>query len=381
MKVKAIQKGKKNSRNEILIYIKIANINTIAYVSSGIALPAKSLSKKGLILKGKNIPEYQIALDGLLHDVQALAIQHRDKTAQEIAQIFKNSRKKERHDALDLLRQYMRERDGELSINRMKIYNTLLKNHLPEYKNEIEISKVNAEWIKDFEVFLSSRMQPVSAEKYIIAFNTFLRWCAGKGIDVSPVKTPKHEGGKELIFLTEEELKKLHTLKLPASLNASREMFLFSCYTGLRYSDVHDFDLSQVHGDFIQVTQIKTKTRVTIPLNKWAKDILERNNNVLPKVENPIANKELKLIGELLGLNYEEKKIRYEGKIRIVELKPKWQLLTFHCGRATYIMYQLMKGVSPQAVMQTSGHSDWRSFQRYVRFTPVQIKEIHDRIW
>ena len=78
-------------------------------------------------------------------------------------------------------------------------------------------------------------------------------------------------------FLTIEELKVL--IKTPCRYEIVKKAFLFSCFTGLRYSDVKSLRWSEIHTAadgktlYIEHDQVKTKSRVTIPLSdealKW----------------------------------------------------------------------------------------------------------------
>ena len=75
-------------------------------------------------------------------------------------------------------------------------------------------------------------------------------------------------------FLTVEELKVL--INTPCRCDIVRKAFLFSCFTGLRYSDMKSLLWSEVHTAadgktlYIEHRQVKTKKTVTIPLSEEA---------------------------------------------------------------------------------------------------------------
>ena len=70
---------------------------------------------------------------------------------------------------------------------------------------------------------------------------------------------------KRVIFLTQEELEKVENLKIPekyTSLEAVRDVFLFCCYTGLRYSDAYNLTWEDIHNRKIEIVTVKTADRI-----------------------------------------------------------------------------------------------------------------------
>ena len=88
-------------------------------------------------------------------------------------------------------------------------------------------------------------------------------------------------------FLTIEEIKKV--MNTPCRYELVKKAFLFSCFTGLRYSDMKALNWSEIHKaadgktEYIDHIQVKTKDRVTIPLS-------EETKKWMPKREEGIDN-------------------------------------------------------------------------------------------
>jgi len=75
------------------------------------------------------------------------------------------------------------------------------------------------------------------------------------------------------------------------------------------------------------------------------------------------------------------KVVKQIGNKRIEEIKPKYELITSHTARRTFITLTLKKGILPETVMQISGHKDRKSFQKYVLISQKQaVNEVRD-IW
>lgn len=83
---------------------------------------------------------------------------------------------------------------------------------------------------------------------------------------------------KKVIFLTWDELNKLKDYHIPHDkqyLERVRDVFLFCCFTSLRYSDVRNLKRSDIKPDHIEVTTVKTADSLIIELNDHSKAILE----------------------------------------------------------------------------------------------------------
>ena len=83
----------------------------------------------------------------------------------------------------------------------------------------------------------------------------------------------------KVIFLTDEEVTKIIECEIPDTkkyLERVRDVLIFCCYTGLRYSDVENLRRSDIKENHIEVTTVKTADSLTIELNKHSRAILEK---------------------------------------------------------------------------------------------------------
>lgn len=156
------------------------------------------------------------------------------------------------------------------------------------------------------------------------------------------IKRGESEEGR---FLTEEELNAVSAAPMPTvSLSHVRDLFVLQCLTGLSYSDLMDFDFSQVktRGEQKVFNGKRNKTGVpfTFALLPAAREIIERYNGVLPKLSNQQYNMRLKLVAQAAGLE-----------------KP----IASHWGRRTCGMYLLNNGFSMEVVAKVLGHSSIRT--------------------
>ncbi|GAA6253741.1 site-specific integrase [Bacteroides thetaiotaomicron] len=168
-------------------------------------------------------------------------------------------------------------------------------------------------------------------------------------------------------YLTREELDRLMTtpLTLPKHY-LIRDMFLFSCYTGIPYGDMRkltDEDICIVEDGEVWIKTARGKTGIEyeIPLMELPLQILERykdtasKGRLLPMYDNTTMNRELKQIAATCNIN---------------------RRLVFHAGRHTYASeITLSQGVPIETVSRMLGHSQITTTQIYAKITDNKIDE------
>ncbi|MES2389273.1 MAG: site-specific integrase [Bacteroidota bacterium] len=231
------------------------------------------------------------------------------------------------------------------------------------------------------EGYIKANYASGTINTHIKNLKVFLKWASENGFNVPvsglAIKKPKAERAT-IQFLNEDELAKVENAVLPPSLDRHRDLFLFTCYTGLRYSDLANLKPENYKNSQLKITTIKTHHEIFIPIHPRAKDIIEKYGGKLPHpVSNQKMNDALKKIGFAAGLTDMEQIVSYKGGKRIQESLPKHELLTCHVGRRTFIIYSLQRGVRPETLMEATGHRDIRILMQYVKITPdVLAKEL-----
>lgn len=182
-------------------------------------------------------------------------------------------------------------------------------------------------------------------------------------IDVNPYANVKIPRGKSegIRFLTEEERNRIEELELFGMMETTRDMFIFSCYTGLAYSDlikIKKEDVFQKGDDFcIRDKRTKTGNQYTIVLLPKALAILRKYDYNLNRLSNQKCNEQLKLIAHM-------------AKIHIN--------LTMHVGRHTFATWALSKGVGIQVVSKMLSHSDISMTEKYAQVLQSSVYEGYD---
>ena len=257
-----------------------------------------------------------------------------------------------------------------------------VKNHLMNFRDGLTFDFFDEKGLNDYVTYLRDvkEMRNSTIGKQLSFLKWFLRWAFKKGLHQNNAydsyKPKLKSTQKKIIFLTWEELNKLREFEIPAAkqaLDRVRDVFLFQCFTGLRYSDVFNLRKSDIKGDHIEVTTVKTSDSLIIELNKHSKAILDKykdvafeDNKVLPVITNQKMNDYLKELAELAGIDEPIRQTYYKGNERIDEVTPKYALLGTHAGRRTFICNALALGIPPQVVMKWTGHSDYKAMKPYI---------------
>jgi integrase len=241
---------------------------------------------------------------------------------------------------------------------------------------------ITPEWIKGFTRWLLGRMQNNTARNYLLDMFTGLEDAVRQ--DIIPVnpfrKLPKKDRVRQVDTFrrayTLEELQKL--IDTPCNIHPQiKEGYLFSCFTGLRWSDVNKLRWSEVITKeidgkeewFIYFEQQKTEGIVYMPITEQATDILKErkreiieDNNKSPYVFPCIKeyNEKLKLMNQLVN-----RALKKWGKK--AGLDPK--LMHFHTSRHTFATNLLEH--SPEADLYTVskllGHKTINATQIYAK--------------
>ena len=257
-----------------------------------------------------------------------------------------------------------------------------VKNHLTNFRDGLTFDFFDEKGLNDYVTYLRDvkEMRNSTIGKQLSFLKWFLRWAFKKGLHQNNAydsyKPKLKSTQKKIIFLTWEELNKLREFEIPAAkqaLDRVRDVFLFQCFTGLRYSDVFNLRRSDIKGDHIEVTTVKTSDSLIIELNNHSKAILDKykdvvfeDDKVLPIITNQKMNDYLKELAELAGIDEPVRQTYYRGNERIDEVTPKYALLGTHAGRRTFICNALALGIPPQVVMKWTGHSDYKAMKPYI---------------
>ena len=202
-----------------------------------------------------------------------------------------------------------------------------LENRLLEFDKNLTIESLNRKKMIEFIKHLSLSMYNDAINKRLTYLRCFANWAEDHDYTLNKEYwryNPRlREAVKEVRFLTIEEVDRLWNLELKtSSMEVTRDMFLFQCYTALRYSDLKSLTREDFYSEdgnlcLRKITQ-KQKTKIDFKLPQRAKIIYEKysmylyeNNAAFPVLSNSKYNKHLKELGHLAGIKGKWKDIQY----------------------------------------------------------------------
>ena len=239
---------------------------------------------------------------------------------------------------------------------------------------DISINKIDFAFVTEFEFYLRSikKCSNNTAVKYVRNFRKIIKICLDNDwLEKNPCS--RYEGKMKEVerdFLTEEELEKIYNKRFSSErLQLVKDIFIFSCYTGLAYIDVKGLKKDHIgigiDGEkWIFKNRQKTDTKSKIPLLPIAEEIIQKYANhpkcinedaILPILSNQKMNGYLKEIGDLCDIAKE---------------------ITFHMARHTFATsVTLTNGVPIETVSKMLGHKNIQTTQHYAKILDKKISE------
>jgi len=303
----------------------------------------------------------------------------------------------------EFMDQYIKDHETTREKGSLTVYKSV-KNHLQAYqkaeKQKVSFEAINTVFFQKFQRFLIKRtktdkegnvspmLNNTTIAKALSTLKTFLNYAREQGVKVNDsYRSFKIRKEKlEVIALEQSELDSILNLDLSKDkrLSKTRDLFVFSCATGLRYSDIAQLKREHIGNDAITLIVKKTKTELTIPLNSISASILDKYRDLhkpLPLISNQNLNYYIKDLCKAADIDKPVEIIRFNGTKRIVNLHPKYELIHFHTGRKTFVTLSLEKGMSAEEVMEITGHTDYKSFKRYVNITGKRKIVVMHKAW
>ena len=384
-----LRKSRTNKTSESDIYLRISVNNKRSALSINRKVDPRKWHPKSEKMMGKSAEATELnnfinVLRNKIKNIHQTFIENnRTISAKSIIDEFKGVNKKQPKMTLQAFKEHNERMDRlsgkSISKSTAKRYWTCY-NHVEQFideeyrKDDFPMNSINHHFISKFEYFLKTKRacNHNSALKYVNNFKKIVRIAlANQWMERDPFYNYKVQFETvEREFLNEEEIQKLIDKELHLDrLKLVRDMFIFSCFTGLAYSDVKKLSNSDItigiDGEkWIRTKRTKTKTLSSIPILPVAEEILDRYKNhpevknsdfILPVLSNQKSNAFLKEIALMCDIK-----------------KP----LTTHVARHTFATtITLTNGVPIESVSKMLGHKDLRTTQHYAKIVDRKISE------
>jgi integrase len=213
-------------------------------------------------------------------------------------------------------------------------------------------------------------MKENSIYKEIKNIKTFMNMAVERGYTTNLAYKSKKFGVKEAetdaVYLTEKEIRNLfkHDFSGNKRLESIRDMFVFSSFVGLRFSDasrIKPENIVKIDGeDYIKIVSQKTGKPVTIPCNDIVLKIFKKYNPLPASISNQKFNQYLKEVGELAGLTE-------TGRLTSDLKKPLFECISSHTARRNFATNCYLAEMDSRMIMAVTGHTTEKSFDKYIK--------------
>ncbi|KAA6321929.1 Tyrosine recombinase XerD [termite gut metagenome] len=283
--------------------------------------------------RAKEVPEINSLIDSTRSALYRIYRNMQERESNVTAEKIKNEFlgiSETRHNLLELFQRHNEDVKKLIGIDKSKatyqkyeVTRSRLTDFIKERYNlsDISLKEINHLFITDFEVYLRTtcRCNPNTTAKFIQLFKRIIILAKNNGwIASDPFTNYKiHFAKVDRGYLTQEEIEAIMNKQFATKrLEQVRDIFVFSCFTGLAYIDAKNLRENNIRTSFdgglwIMGKREKTGVNFNIPLLEVPKMILDKykgslpNNIVLPVLSNQKMNAYLKEIGDLCGIEKE----------------------------------------------------------------------------
>lgn len=248
--------------------------------------------------------------------------------------------------------------------------------------SDIQLAKIDFKFLTDFGVYLRTKTpdkgQRVCTNNTVMKHMERLQKLMGLALKFGwIIRDPFIHFSRKLVtkdreVLDDDELRLIQNIDLPDVVQAAvRDMFVFSCYTGLAYSEINSLSPCHITTDNEGGVWLVMKRKKTLTTNersfhvmvlpialaliqkyRFSPDAIHRET-VFPCPSNQYTNRALKVVAEKAGIN---------------------KNLTFHVARHTFATtVTLEKGISIESVSHMLGHSSIRTTQIYSKVKQKKV--------
>ena len=247
-------------------------------------------------------------------------------------------------------------------------------------RKDIPIGSVTDGMFEEFRFYLKKkRFAAKTVNRHLCWLSRLMYRAASKRIiRYNPFEDAIYEKEERKIrFLQKSDVAKLMALKVnDKEAEQARQMFLFSCFTGLAIADMECLKFSHIQTAadgrrYIRKERQKTEVESIVPLHPIAEAILSRCQEeqtvkekgdclVFPcSCSRSTMNNKLSTVGKACGIR---------------------QRLSFHMARHTFGTLSLSAGIPIESIAKMMGHASISSTQIYAQVTDKKISEDMDKL-
>ena len=211
-------------------------------------------------------------------------------------------------------------------------------------------------------------------------FKTFMNWAVLNRytykLDFQEFKNIKKEITDE-VALSKEQVVEIFNFDFSNNqrLERVRDLFVFGCFTGMRYSNYSKIKKNDIIDSHIKVRDVKdNRKQLNIPLNDYSSYLLKKYDYRLPEISNQKFNEYIKEVIKIVGYTENIKKTSKLGNEIIETVTPFYERISSHTARRSFITIMKTDKVPDKIIMGFTGHKSLEVFNQY--YKPNDIEKV-----
>ena len=211
-------------------------------------------------------------------------------------------------------------------------------------------------------------------------FKTFMNWALLNRytykLDFQEFKNIKKEITDE-VALSKEQVVEIFNFDFSNNqrLERVRDLFVFGCFTGMRYSNYSKMKKNDIIDSHIKVRDVKdNRKQLNIPLNDYSSYLLKKYDYRLPEISNQKFNVYIKEVIKIVGYTENIKKTSKLGNEIIETVTPFYERISSHTARRSFITIMKTEKVPDKIIMGFTGHKSLEVFNQY--YKPNDIEKV-----
>jgi len=331
-----------------------------------ISVPKKDFDKrKQRVKRGfKFANDYNILIEKILADLNAIEVNYRlSEELMTLEKVIEDLQKPSlRMDFNVFAENYLKSTKGVLKKSTYRQQMGALSK-IKRFKDPLLFSQIDEALLQDLIVYLKTKCKNTDAtiNGTLKNFKKYLHAANKRGIQTkvnfTDVKVGSMKG--DFTFLVPEEVKALFEYYNNKYINPTwkniLQRYLFSCFTGLRISDIENITMDNIIGDTLVFTMQKTNKFIRVKLNETAFNLLSGEEKLFKgDYTREYINRELKQIAKAVGIK---------------------KRLYYHSSRHTFATNYLISGGKVENLQKLLGHSEIKTTMVYVHTVETVIND------
>jgi site-specific recombinase XerD len=223
--------------------------------------------------------------------------------------------------------------------------------------------------------------------KFFKHLGEYMKWAKDNGYHNERFHLKKITDQSDIIYLTEDELKKVVALELNENdkLVKIKDRFLLGCYTGLRVSDLLKLKKSNIVDGNIMIDMTKGNGGyIVIPITKTIEGILKKyieGDDLIPRISEDKYREYLKELLRKAKITDKITIVKHSGTKKVEITGEKCDLASTHTARKTFITLSYLRGMDDTTIMAITGIKDRDTLKKYKAIPADHIRKQMKKFW